>query len=66
MREQTIRLSPRVTAFTAVCEECVDDAREWADARVEGTLREERVHGTAVCARGHVILVERAVAPAAR
>jgi hypothetical protein len=63
MYEQTIRLSPRVTAFTAVCEACAEDCRDgegWLASRVEGRLRLDQSRGSMSCARGHVLRIERA------
>jgi hypothetical protein len=64
MFEQTIRLSPRVTAFTAVCEACAGDSRDgegWLASRVEGRLRLDQLRGSLTCSRGHVLRVERSV-----
>ena len=61
--EQTIWIAPRATAFTAICDACLDDERSFEDflaARVSGVLRLEFRHGSAVCRRGHQIRVERA------
>ena len=63
MFEQTIRLSPRVTAFTAVCEACAEQqpgTEGWLAATVTGRLRLEDDHGSLCCPRGHVLRVERA------
>jgi hypothetical protein len=57
--EQTIWLTPKTTAFTAVCEACAVDFDALA-ARVEGRLLLDRNHGSATCPRGHVVRVERA------
>ena len=59
MLEQTIWLSPRTTAFTAVCEACAVDSGPLA-APVAGRLPLESDHGSATCPRGHVVRVERA------
>jgi hypothetical protein len=62
--EQTIRLAPRATAFTAVCEACAElslGTESWLAATVEGRLRIDQSHGSVCCARGHVLRVERAV-----
>ncbi len=59
MVDQTIRLSPMATAFTAVCSECAEEHGFFA-ARVEGRLELERSHASTTCSRGHPIRVERA------
>ncbi|HVM69958.1 MAG TPA: hypothetical protein VM204_09025 [Gaiellaceae bacterium] len=59
MVEQTIWLSPRTTAFTAVCAACASE-RGYHAAHVEGRLPLERDHGTARCVHGHELRVERA------
>ena len=60
--EQTIRLAPRATAFTAVCEACAEQglgAESWLAATVEGRLRIDQRHGSVRCLRGHVLRDER-------
>jgi hypothetical protein len=60
--EQTIRLAPRATAFTAVCEACAEQglgAESWLAATVEGRLRIDQRRGSVCCPRGHVLRVER-------
>ena len=62
MLEQTIRLSPRITAFTVVCERCAEDAfapEAWLAATIGGRLGLDARHGTVTCPRGHEIRVER-------
>ncbi|MBA3347913.1 MAG: hypothetical protein H0T13_05075 [Actinobacteria bacterium] len=59
MLEQTIWLSPKATAFTAVCEACAAE-RGYLAAQVEGRLELERQHGSVLCARGHSVRLERA------
>jgi hypothetical protein len=62
MFEQTIRLGPRATAFTAVCEACAErglGAESWLAATVEGRLRIDQARGSICCPRGHVLRVER-------
>jgi hypothetical protein len=62
MTEQTIRLGPRATAFTAVCETCAEQglgAESWLAATVEGRLRIDQRRATVCCPRGHVLRVER-------
>jgi hypothetical protein len=61
--EQTIWVSPRATAFTAVCEACAEQqlgVESWLAATVAGTLRLEAHHGSVSCTRGHVLRIERA------
>lgn len=58
MIEQTIRLPPRATSFTAVCEACAVD-HGYLAAQVAARLPLDVDHATATCARGHVIRVER-------
>jgi hypothetical protein len=59
MLEQTIWLTPRATAFTAVCEACAAEHGYHA-AHLAGRLALDRDHGSALCPRGHHIRVERA------
>jgi hypothetical protein len=61
MLEQTVRVSPRVTSFTVVCEACVEahPADEWLASRVEGRLRLEDDHASVSCRYGHTLRVER-------
>ena len=59
MLEQTIWLSPKATAFTAVCEACSAEHGYHA-AHVEGRLLLDRDHGSVTCARGHSVRLERA------
>ena len=59
MIDQTIWLTPKATAFTAVCEECAEEHGAFA-AHVSGRLELGRGHSTARCERGHEIRVERA------
>jgi hypothetical protein len=58
MFDQTVWLSPKVTTYVVVCEECADD-HGFLAAQVEGRLDLEREQGFAVCPRGHVIRIER-------
>ncbi len=61
--EQVIRISPRATAFTAVCEHCLEDEQSteaYLSASVSGLLRLDAHHGWCMCSRGHEIRVERA------
>jgi hypothetical protein len=62
MLEQTIRLSPRITAFTVVCERCAEEGlgpEAWLSATIIGRLGLDASHGMVSCARGHDIRVER-------
>jgi hypothetical protein len=62
MLEQTIRLSPRITAFTVVCERCAEEQlgpESWLAATIAGRLRLDASHATVSCPRGHDIRVER-------
>ena len=59
MYDQTIWLSPKATAFTAVCAECADE-HGFIRAHVRGRLELGRVHGSTMCGRGHPIRIERA------
>ncbi|HWG56265.1 MAG TPA: hypothetical protein VNT58_07045 [Gaiellaceae bacterium] len=58
MIEQTIWLSPRTIAFTAVCAVCASE-RGFGGAQVAGRLPLERGRGTARCVGGHELRVER-------
>jgi len=61
--EQTIWVSPRATAFTAVCEACAEQqlgVESWLAATVAGRLRIDADHGSVSCSHGHVLRVERA------
>jgi hypothetical protein len=63
-REQVIWIPPRATAFTAVCDQCLDAKRNSAEgylsAGVSGSLRLDAPHGWCRCPSGHEIRVERA------
>jgi hypothetical protein len=64
--EQTVVLLGRMTAFTTVCEACVDEQlaglldEAWLGARVSGSLELEHDAGWATCARGHSVRLIRA------
>ena len=63
MHEQTIRIAPRATAFTEVCEACEEeqgDGHPWAT--VSGSLPLGRKRGWARCPRGHALRVRRLTA----
>jgi hypothetical protein len=60
MEEQTIWLAPRATAFTEVCDACVEEhGDEWQLSTISGALRLDRDHGWATCSRGHTLRVQR-------
>ena len=58
---QVVRIAPRVTGFTVVCQACAEEARDGyaPGASVSGTLSLDRRQGTVECRRGHAIDVER-------
>ena len=61
--EQVIWIPARTTAFTAVCDQCLNDEHSteaFLNARVSGSLRIDAQHGWCTCGRGHEIRVERA------
>jgi hypothetical protein len=62
MYEQTVVLLSRTTAFTVVCQACVElDARgEYVGQTAQGALRLEQDLGWTTCPRGHRIRVIRA------
>jgi hypothetical protein len=60
-------IGPRVTAFTAVCEECAaETGHGWLGACVQASLDLDLARGTFLCRRGHPIEVERENADAGR
>jgi hypothetical protein len=62
-REQVIWIGPRATAFTAVCDQCLENEHSteaFLSARVSGSLHLESRHGSCTCSRGHQIRIERA------
>ena len=60
MEEQTIWLAPRATAFTEVCDACVEEHHDdWHRSTIAGTLRLDSDHGWATCGRGHTLRVRR-------
>ena len=64
LTEQTVYVPPRATAFRAVCERCQESqlaSRGYVGATVDGSLALERGEGSAMCRRGHVIRVVRAL-----
>jgi hypothetical protein len=53
-------IGPRVTAFTAVCDECAAETRHgWLGACVHATLDLDLARGSFLCRRGHVLVVVR-------
>jgi hypothetical protein len=64
LTEQTVYVPPRATAFRAVCERCQETqlaSRGYVGATVDGALPLDLGEGSAVCGRGHVIRVVRAL-----
>ena len=62
-REQVIWIAPRATAFTAVCDQCLEEessAEAFLDASVSGAMHLDARHGWCTCRRGHEIRVQRA------
>jgi hypothetical protein len=61
LRDQVVRISPRATAFTAVCELCLelDSIAGWSGSTFAGRLDLDLNHGTFLCRRGHPVRVER-------
>jgi hypothetical protein len=66
VEEQTVVLLGRTTAFTTVCEACLEGqlaellGDSWLGASVSGSLELEHDHGWVTCARGHRVRVVRA------
>ncbi len=58
LHDQTVRIAPRVVAFTVVCEECARLGESFPS--VDGRLSLDRRHGTIECRHGHQLQVERA------
>jgi hypothetical protein len=64
--EQTVVLLGRMTAFTTVCDACVEEQLAelledaWLGARVSGSLELEDDTGWATCAQGHRVRLIRA------
>jgi hypothetical protein len=59
LQEQTVSISPRATAFTVICEQCMHLGETYPT--VEGRLELTARHATLVCRRGHYVRVERAL-----
>jgi hypothetical protein len=59
--EQTVRISPRATSFTVVCDACarVVASDGYGAATVQGSLPLERREGSVTCERGHTLQVVR-------
>ena len=62
MYEQTVVLLARTTAFTVVCQACVElePHGEYVGQTAQGSLRLEEDLGWTTCPRGHRIRVIRA------
>jgi hypothetical protein len=58
---QLVRISHRATAFTAVCDHCVelDAIAGWSGSSFAGRLDLDLDHGDFLCRRGHTVRVER-------
>ena len=61
LRDQIVLISPRTTAFTAVCDHCVelDAIADWSGSTFAGRLDLDLAHGVFLCRRGHAVRVER-------
>jgi hypothetical protein len=61
MVDQIVRIATRATAFTAVCDHCVelDAIAGWSGSSFGGRLDLDLDHGNFLCRRGHVVRVER-------
>jgi len=61
LKEQTVRISPRATSFTVVCEACAQlaTADGYLGAAVTGLLPIDSRRGSIECPRGHRLNVER-------
>jgi hypothetical protein len=62
VREQTVLVLARATAFTVVCQTCaeLEPGAEYALVTAQGSLRLEQDVGWTTCPRGHRIRVIRA------
>jgi len=60
--DQVVTIAPRATAFTVVCEACLelDAAAGWSASTFAGRLDLDLDHGTFLCRHGHPVRVERA------
>ena len=65
MSGQVVRISPRATSFTAVCDACAREAAEpgWAAVAFSGRLDLDIGSGMFLCRRGHRVHVQREQAP---
>jgi len=61
LSDQIVLISPRTTAFTAVCDLCVelDAIADWSGSTFAGRLDLDLGHGVFLCRRGHAVRVER-------
>jgi len=61
MYGQIVRIATRATAFTAVCDQCVelDAIAGWSGSSFAGRLDLDLDHGDFLCRRGHTVRVER-------
>jgi hypothetical protein len=62
-QEQVVWIGPKATAFTALCDHCLQgehSAEAFMSARVSALMRIDARHGWCTCARGHEIRIERA------
>jgi hypothetical protein len=55
--DQTVWISPLATAFTIVCQRCIDGGEGFPS--VHGTLPLEHLRGHLTCPHGHQIRMER-------
>jgi hypothetical protein len=62
---QVVRISPKATSFTAVCDDCAREAAEpgWATATFSGRLDLDIGSGMFLCRKGHRVHVQREQAP---
>jgi len=62
--DQVVTIAPRATAFTVVCDACLelDAVAGWSASTFAGRLDLDLDHGTFLCRRGHPVRVERATA----
>jgi hypothetical protein len=67
LNDQVVLIAPRTTAFTAVCELCVelDAIADWSGSTFAGRLDLDLPHGVFLCRRGHAVRVEREGGPQA-
>ena len=67
VREQTVVVLARATAFTVVCQACaeLEPSAEYGQLTAQGVLRLDQDLGWTTCPRGHRIRVIRAGAAVA-